>query len=70
MPEPTEPTQTQTETIRSGPQVVQDFLTELQNDAAVDHSTLAAIRQLYQDEKLTHTNLLRKLEDARKVSEP
>ena len=57
------------ESILSGPEIVRQFLSSLVSDAALDSPTVTAIRQLYQDNKLSHTNLLRKLEEQRKGSE-
>lgn len=56
------------ESILSGPEIVRQFLSSLVSDAALDSPTVTAIRQLYQDNKLSHTNLLRKLEEQRKGS--
>lgn len=55
--------------IDSGPEVVRKFLDSLPNDAGLDPATVSVIRQLHQDHKLTHTNLLSKLEAERKTSE-
>jgi hypothetical protein len=56
------------ESILSGPQVVRKFLDSLVSDTALDSPTVAAIHQLYRDNRLSHTNLLRKLEEERKGS--
>jgi hypothetical protein len=52
-------------TIRSGPEIVSDFIASLKNDQSLDPATVDAISALHSDKKLTFTNLLRSLEDAR-----
>jgi hypothetical protein len=51
--------------IRSGPEIVADFVSALKNDPKLDKSTVEAIESLFQDKRLTPTNLLKMLEEAR-----
>ena len=68
MPDQTETPDAQGVAILSGPQVVRDFLGAIAKDTSLDPHTIAVIRQLYQDNKLSLTNLLNKLQEARKGS--
>jgi hypothetical protein len=68
MPKQTDEPDNAKQSILAGPEVVRKFLDSLANDPALDASTVSVIHQLYQDNKLTHTNLLSKLEGERKVS--
>lgn len=54
-----------TSQIRSGPKIVEDFIASLKNDSRLDRSTIGAIESLVKEGRLTPTNLLRLLEDAR-----
>jgi hypothetical protein len=51
--------------IRSGEEVVKDFIALLDQKTAVDKRTLAAIRELHAGSKLTRTRLLGLLEKNR-----
>jgi hypothetical protein len=51
--------------IRSGPEIVADFVSALKNDPNLDKSTVEAIESLFQDRRLSPTNLLKLLEEAR-----
>jgi hypothetical protein len=53
------------EEIKTGSQVVTEFLESLQEDLNVDGATLAALRELFKTQKLTKTRLLRVLEEQR-----
>ena len=66
MPEQSKAPEPQSVPVLSGTQVVQDFLDSIVNDPNLDSPTVTAIQQLYHDDKLSHINLLRKLQDARK----
>lgn len=69
MPQQSADSDSTMETIDSGPDVVRKFLDSLPSDATLDPATVSVIRQLHQDHKLTHTNLLSKLEAERKTSQ-
>jgi len=51
--------------IRSGPAIVGDFVAALKNDPKLDRATVEAVEELLREERLTVTNLLRLLEEAR-----
>ncbi len=51
--------------IRSGPEIVADFIQTIKADSSLDKLTIEAIEALYRDGKLTWTNLLRSLEETR-----
>jgi hypothetical protein len=51
--------------IRSGPEIVADFVTALKSDPQLDKSTVEAIENLFQNKRLSQTNLLKLLEEAR-----
>jgi len=51
--------------IKSGPEIVDEFLDSLNGQDSIDASTLAAVRELYKSGKLTRTRLLQALEQAR-----
>jgi hypothetical protein len=51
--------------IRSGSEIVSDFVADLKNDPKLDKATIDAIESLLLDQRLTRTNLLRLLEDER-----
>jgi hypothetical protein len=53
------------EEIKTGPQVVTEFLESLQGDPAIDGETLVALGELSKAQKLTKTRLLRILEEQR-----
>lgn len=57
-----------TEKIRSATEVLTDFVKEQAGDDELDQTSISAISQLRTDGKLTRTNLLRKLDEARKAS--
>jgi hypothetical protein len=54
--------------VRSGPEIVADFIASLKEDATLDAATITAIETLSIKGKLTFTNLLKSLEDARGTS--
>jgi hypothetical protein len=51
--------------IKSGPEIVQEFLDSLNAGDPIDPLTLACIRDLHKSGKLTRTRLLQSLEQAR-----
>ena len=51
--------------VRSGPEIVTDFVASLKDDSSLDRATVAAIDDLVTKGKLTFTNLLKSLEEAR-----
>jgi hypothetical protein len=53
------------EVIKSGPQVVSEFLDSLQGDESIDKDTLSAVHELFEAGKLTKTRLLNSLEALR-----
>jgi hypothetical protein len=65
MPEETPNSNINASQLRSGPEIVADFVSTLKGDPQLDASTVEAIENLFQDKRLTSTNLLRLLEDAR-----
>ncbi len=54
-----------TEKIKSSSEVLTDFLGEQAEDDTLDQGTVSAICDLRVDGKLTKTNILRRLEEAR-----
>lgn len=56
------------EKIQSASEVLDAFMDEQAQDESVDQSTVAVIAGLRGDDKLTRTNLLRKLEEARRAA--
>ena len=54
-----------TNQIRSGPEIVADFVSALKSDPKLDASTVEAIENLFQEKRLSPTNLLKLLEEAR-----
>lgn len=65
MPEETPNSNSNAGQLRSGPEIVADFVSTLKGDPQLDASTVEAIESLFQDKRLTSTNLLKLLEDAR-----
>lgn len=57
-----------TENIKSAGEVLTDFLEKQAGDDELDQTSVLAIKQLRGDGKLTRTNLLRKLDEARKAA--
>ncbi len=53
------------EKIQSAADVLDAFLGEQSQDESLDQTTVAVIDSLRADDKLTRTNLLRKLDEAR-----
>jgi len=51
--------------IKSGPEIVSEFLDSLTDGDSIDSQTLASIRELHKSGKLTRTRLLQFLEEAR-----
>jgi hypothetical protein len=51
--------------IKSGPEIVTEFLDSLSEGDSIDSQTLASIRELHKSGKLTRTRLLQSLEEAR-----
>ena len=56
-------------TIRSGPQIVKEFLEELKDDKSLDKGTVEVIDQLYLEKKPTETRLQQGLALKRKEAE-
>lgn len=56
------------EKIQSASEVLDTFMGEQAHDESLDQSTVAVIVSLRGDDKLTRTNLLRKLDEARKAA--
>jgi hypothetical protein len=54
--------------IQSASQVVGAFMDEQAQDESVDQATVAVIAGLRGDDKLTRTNLLRKLDEVRRAA--
>jgi hypothetical protein len=51
--------------IRSGSEIVADFVSALKNNPKLDKPTVEAIEGLFRDKRLSPTNLLKLLEEAR-----
>ena len=51
--------------IKSGPQIVTDFVAALKNDSTLDPATVWVLERLVQNNSLTTVNLVRALEQAR-----
>ena len=51
--------------LRSGPEIVADFVASLKGNETLDAATVAAVEDLLIKGKLTYTNLLNSLEDVR-----
>jgi hypothetical protein len=51
--------------IRSGPEIVAEFVAQLRNDTTLDPATVEATERLFRQKKLNFTNLLKALEEAR-----
>jgi hypothetical protein len=51
--------------VRSGPEIVTDFVTTLKEDSTLDAATVATIESLLTKGKFTFTNLLKSLEELR-----
>jgi hypothetical protein len=51
--------------IRSGPEIVTDFIDSLKRDDRLDRATVEAIESLFKEQRFTLTNLLRSLEERR-----
>jgi hypothetical protein len=51
--------------IKSGPEIVSEFLDSLGDGDSIDPQTLASIRELHKSGKLTRTRLPQSLEEAR-----
>jgi len=56
------------EKIQSASEVLDTFMGEQAQDESLDQATIAVIAGLRGDDKLTRTNLLRKLDEARKAA--
>lgn len=65
MSEKTLNTPDQTNKIHSGPEIVADFIQAMKAESTLDKPTIEAIEVLYRDGKLTWTNLVNTLEEAR-----
>jgi hypothetical protein len=50
---------------QSGPEIVADFVSNLKNTPHLDKSTVEAIENLFHGKRLSETNLLKLLEEAR-----
>lgn len=57
-----------TEKIQSASEVLDTFMGEQAQDESLDQATIAVIAGLRDDDKLTRTNLLRRLDEARKAA--
>ena len=55
--------------IRSGPEIVKEFIENLENDKSLDKGTVEIIKLLHAEQKLTQTRLQQALEVKRKESE-
>ena len=55
--------------IKSGPQIVKEFIESLKTNKSLDKRTVEAIELLYTENKLTLTKLQQALESERKGSE-
>ena len=53
--------------IKSGTDIVNDFLKSLEGDCDIDADTLEAVRHLVSSESFTFTRLLQRLESLRKA---
>jgi hypothetical protein len=51
--------------VRSGPEIVADFVASLKEDLTLDAGTVIVIEELLTKGKLTFTNLLKSLEEIR-----
>jgi hypothetical protein len=51
--------------IKSGPEIVSEFLDSLSEGDSIDSQTLASIRELHNSGRLTRTRLQQSLEEAR-----
>ena len=56
------------EKIHSASEVLETFMGEQAQDESLDQAVIAVIVGLRSDDKLTRTNLLRKLDDVRKAA--
>ena len=56
------------EKVQSASEVLATFMGEQAQDESLDQATIAVIAGLRGDDKLTRTNLLRKLDEARKAA--
>ncbi|MBO9422339.1 hypothetical protein J7481_22705 [Labrenzia sp. R4_2] len=56
------------EKIQSASEVLDAFMSEQAQDESLDQTTTAVIAGLRGDDKLTRTNLLRKLDEVRKAA--
>ena len=54
------------EKIRSGPEIVKNFIDDLKTDSSLDEGVVDALSRLQEDSKLTQTRLLQELEAKRK----
>jgi hypothetical protein len=54
--------------IKSAQEVISDFVKSLSDDASLDAETVAVITDLYGEDKLSKTNLLRELESRRSAT--
>lgn len=56
------------QSIKRGDQIVSDFLNSISSANSFDEETVAAIKELYGDDKLTNTKLLQRLAELRQAS--
>ena len=56
------------EKIQSASEVLDTFMDDQAQDESLDQATVAVIASLRSDDKLTRTNLLRKLDEVRKAA--
>lgn len=55
--------------IRSGPEIVKEFIETLEKDGSLDKGTIETIKTLHRENKLTPTRFQQALEVKRKESE-
>lgn len=55
------------EKIKSGPEIVKDFVDGLKTDASLDGGVVGALSRLLREDRLTPTRLLQELEAKRKM---
>ncbi len=53
--------------IKSGPEIIQEFLAAMEATTSIDSETLSAIRGLWQEKKLKQNKLQQELEKARRA---
>jgi hypothetical protein len=66
MEEPSKTRPTTAVALSSGPEVVAGFIESMKSQSDLDPATVAAIAKLYDDKKLSLTNLVKSLEEQRR----